>query len=443
VLVVEAAETPGGGMRTQELTLPGYRHDVCSAVHPTALASPYFRSLPLEENGVRWIQPDFPVAHPLEDGRAAVQDRSVETTAQRLGADGDAYRKVYQPLVKGALNLYDTLLAPLRIPRKIFPLPQFGRYALFSAVSFAKFKFKTEEARALFAGHAAHSVQALENEMTAAVGMMLALTGHHVGWPVAEGGSEAIATALVRIFQSHGGEIVCQHKVRSLGELPAAKAYLFDTAPSNLARICRDRLPDGYRRALHRYRHGPAAFKVDWALSEPIPWQNEDCRRAGTIHVGGTLEEVAKSERDSWKGRHPRFPFLIMSQPTVFDPTRAPEGGHIAWGYCHVPYGSGSNMLARVEAQIERFAPGFQDCILEHRTWNSAQLETYNPNYVGGDIVTGVQDWRQLYTRPVARLNPYTTPAKDIFICSAATPPGAGVHGMCGYYAAQAAAKRI
>ncbi len=439
VLVIEARNTPGGGTRTQEVTLPGFAHDICSAVHPMACASPFFQSLGLEKHGLEWIHAEYPIAHPLDAGRAAIQERSVEATANRLGLDGAAYARMFDGLVRHADSLYEMLLGPLRWPASPLLLANFGRRALFPALLFAHHQFSTEEGKALFGGHAAHSVQKLENLATAAFGLMLGMTAHHVGWPVAKGGSQRIADALVAVLESGGGELVCNRPVDSLEALPKANVLLFDTSPGPMARICGDRLPKSYREALQTYRHGPASFKVDWALRSPIPWQNADCGKAATVHVGGTLEEVGFSERDAWEGRHSSSPFLILVQPTICDPSRAPEGQHIAWAYCHVPKGSTVNMVERIEDQVERFAPGFRDCILERHLFSPTDFENYNANYVDGDIVGGVADLRQLYTRPVGWRNPYQTPAKDIFICSASTPPGAGVHGMCGFHAGQAA----
>ncbi len=439
VLLVEAAPTPGGGMRSAELTLPGFIHDVCSAVHPMAQASPFFRTLGLEERGVEWVHGDFPVVHPLTEDRAVVQHVSVGETAKELGRDERAYRQIMEPLAEGAGRLYHDLLGPFKIPRYWKEALTFGRHALFPATHFARGKFRTAEARALFAGHAAHSVLPLDAPGTTAFGLMLGVSAHAAGWPVAKGGSQSIARALLSVFESLGGEVICNRQVNTVDELPKAKAYLFDVAPRALASIGQLRFPERYMKQLRAFRHGPAAFKVDYALSDPIPWMSEACRRTANLHVGGDFDEVAKSEKDSWQGRHGPRPFLILSQPTVVDPSRAPEGKHTAWVYAHVPHGSTMDVRDRIESQIERFAPGFRDTILESHVMTPGDFESYNPNYVGGDIVGGVQDLRQLYTRPVPRLNPYRTPERNLFICSASTPPGAGVHGMCGYHAAGAA----
>lgn len=444
VLVIEGRDTPGGGMRSAEVTLPGFTHDVCSAIHPMAVASPFFKTLPLAEHGLEWVHPDFPAAQPIDGGRAVIHERGIEATANRLGArDGRAYRRIFQPLVECAPQLYQQLLGPLGIPRHPFAMARLGLHALRSARGFAHGKFETEEARALFAGHAAHSIQPLENVATAAIGLMLGITAHDVGWPIAKGGSGKIGEALITIFQGLGGEIVCRRPIARFDELPKAKVYLFDTSPGAMSEICGDRLPMRYRKELGRYRFGPGVFKVDWALRAPIPWRNAECARAGTVHVGGTFDEVAKAEAEAWNGRHPEKPFLILAQPTQFDSSRAPEGKHIAWAYCHVPNGSNENMLDRIEAQIERYAPGFRDCVLARNTMSTSEIQNYNPNYVGGDVIGGVTDLRQLFMRPAVRVNPYTTPARDIFICSSSTPPGAAVHGMCGFHAARTALKRL
>lgn len=443
VLVIEAKATPGGGTRTEPLTLPGFHHDVCSAVHPMGLASPFLRTLPLQQFGLAWVHPDLPLAHPLAGGDAAVMARSLTETVEQLGSDGRRYQQLLAPLVERADDLLHDVLAPLKVPRHPVPLLRFGLRALRSAVGLAQSQFSSPRTRALFAGNAAHAILPLEKPLTAAVGLMLMMSGHAVGWPLARGGSQAITEALVRYLQSLGGELVCGWPVRSLDELPAADVVLADVAPRTLAAIAGAALPEGYRRALQRYRHGPGAFKVDWALSDPIPWSAEACRRAGTVHAGGTIEEIAAAERACWQGKTSAQPFVLVSQPTLFDPSRAPDGKHIGWAYCHVPPGSTEAMTGHLERQIERFAPGFRDCILARHVMAPADFESYNANYVGGDIIGGVQDWRQLFTRPVIRLNPYKTPRKGLFICSASTPPGAGVHGMCGYHAARAALKTL
>jgi phytoene dehydrogenase-like protein len=440
-LVLEGADTPGGGMRTKELTLPGFRHDVCSAVHPMGIGSPFFKALDLEKHGVRWLQPEVAVAHPLDGGRAGVAFRDLEETARRLGLDGARYRRIMMPLVTHLDDLLGDALGPLGIPQHPLLMARLGLSGAQPAAMFAK-GFHTEEARALFAGNAAHGIMPLEKLFSTAIGLMLLVSAHGIGWPIPEGGTQNIADTLVRVLKSHGGELRCGVPVRSLDDLPPARAYLFDVSPKNLSAICGDALPSGFRRRLEKYRHGPGIFKVDYALQAPIPWTHEDCRRAGTVHVGGTFEEVAEAERAAWEGRLCDNPFALVVQPTLLDPTRVPQGKHTAWAYCHVPHGSTESRLETINAQIERFAPGFRDCILATHTMNCADMERYNPNYIGGDIIGGVTDLGQLFTRPVARWNPYTTPNPKIFLCSASTPPGGGVHGMCGYWAAEAAMKK-
>ena len=441
-LVLEAADTPGGGTRTKEITLPGFRHDICSAVHPMGVASPFFQSLDLEAHGVRWIHPKIPLAHPLEDGRAAVLHRDLEETARGLGDDGARYRNVFAPLVKNFSSLVGDALAPLRLPKHPLLMTRFGLNAAKPATWFAN-GFRGEEARALFAGNAAHGVMPLTKLMSSAIGLMLQTCAHAGGWPIPQGGSQSIADAMVRILRSHGGEVRCGVRVESLKDLPDAKAYLFDVSPRNLARIAGEALPQNFRNRLESYRHGPGVFKVDYALNTSIPWKNEHCRRAGTVHVGGTFEEVAAAEQAAWAGEMTDKPFVLVAQPSLDDPTRAPQGKHVAWAYCHVPHGSKESRLEVINAQIERFAPGFRDCILAAHTMNCAEMESYNANYIGGDVIGGVTDLFQLFTRPVARLNPYTTPNRKIFICSASAPPGGGVHGMCGFWAAETVRKRL
>jgi phytoene dehydrogenase-like protein len=443
VLVIEGRDTVGGGMRTAELTLPGFRHDICSAVHPLGLASPFFRSLPLADHGLRWIQPDAPLAHPLDHGEAVVLDRSCAVTAASLERDGAAYRRLLEALAERWEEILADLLGPLRLPRHPIPFARFGAAALLPATTLARTWFRDQRARALFGGVSAHSIMPLQRPLTAAYGLMLGLLAHGVGWPMPAGGSQSIADALASYLRSLGGEIQTGRWVRSLAELPPAEAYLFDITPRNLLKIAGDALPAGYRRTLRCYRYGPGVFKLDYALDGPIPWRNPAVARGGTVHVGGTLEEIAASEQDAWRGRHSQRPFVLVVQPSLFDPSRAPAGQHTAWAYCHVPNGSTVDMTAAIEGQIERFAPGFRDRILARTAMNAAQMEQYNPNYVGGDINSGVQDLFQHFTRPAVRISPYTTPNPRIFLCSSATPPGGGVHGMCGYWAAQAALQKL
>ena len=439
VLVLEAAPTIGGGARTAALTLPGYLHDVCSAVHPMAVASSFFRSVPLEEHGLEWIHPPLPLAHPLADGTAAVLAKSIEETAESLGADGAAYSRRLSALVASSEGLFSDALGPLAIPRHPLTMMRFGLSAIRSASGLARSWFRGPHAQALIAGLAGHSILPLEKGLSAAVALMLGIAGHAVGWPLPRGGSQSISDALAAYLRSLGGEVQTDTRVNSFTELPPARAYLFDTAPRNLSRICGDQLPASFRSKLVRFRHGPGVYKLDWALSQPIPWKAEACRRAGTLHLGGTLEEIATSERQVWEGVHPSEPYVLVAQPSLFDDTRAPAGKHVGWAYCHVPAGSTVDMTAAIEQQMERFAPGFGDCILARSQMNTTAFEQHNANCIGGDIGGGVMDLWQLFTRPTARIVPYSTPNKSVFICSASTPPGGGVHGMCGYHAAKAA----
>jgi phytoene dehydrogenase-like protein len=438
VLVLEAADTIGGGARSAELTLPGYLHDVCSAVHPLAAGSPFFRELPLDKFGLEWVHPGAPLAHPLDDGTAAVLERSVDATADGFGPDAAAYRKLFTPLTATFANLTRDLLGPVRIPRHPIAALRFGLRALRSARGLAEALFTGEPAKGLFAGLAAHATLPLERATTAAITLMLGTAGHAVGWPIPRGGSQRIANALAGYLRSLGGEVVTGRRVASVDELPPARAVLLDVTPRQLVALAGHRLTDRYRRRLGRYRYGPGVFKVDWALREPIPWRAADCRRAGTLHLGGTLAEVAANEAAVWRGEHPERPFVLLSQPTLFDPLRAPPDRHTAWGYCHIPHGSAVDMTARIEAQVERFAPGFRDLILARHVLDPAALERHNPNLIGGDIAGGVADLGQLFTRPVAAWNPYKA-AAGLYLCSSSTPPGPGVHGMCGYFAARAA----
>jgi phytoene dehydrogenase-like protein len=441
VIVLEGKETIGGGSRSAALTLPGFTHDVCSAIHPLGLASPFMRSLPLHEHGLEWIHPSAPLAHPLDDGRAVMLERTVEATgtSANLGRDGKAYRKLMGPLVHDWHRLAEDILGPLRFPRHPIALTRFGVKALLSASVLAKLAFKEERARAIFAGMAAHSMLPMERPPTASFGLVLATLAHVVGWPVARGGSQQIANAMASYFCSLGGEIATGRLVESLADLPTAQAVLFDVTPRQLLRIAGDSLPSGYRRQLRRYRYGPGVFKIDWALDGPVPWKAGECARAGTVHLGGTIEEIAASERAIWHGQHHERPFVLLAQQSLFDATRAPDGKHTVWAYCHVPHGSTLDMTERIEGQVERFAPGFRDRVLARHTMSAPEMQHYNPNYIGGDINGGIQDVRQLFTRPTINLTPYRTPAKGIYICSSSTPPGGGVHGMCGYFAARTA----
>ena len=443
VLVLEAREAIGGGCRSAELTLPGFVHDVCSAIHPLGLGSPFFKTLPLGDHGLEWIHPPAPVAHPLDDGTAVVIERSVEETAAGLGPDAAAYRRLMGPLSAEWDALAPELLAPLHLPRHPLAMARFGLMAVRSASGFAQARFRGERARAVFAGIAGHSILPLERTATAAIGLVLGALTHAVGWPLPRGGSRRIADALAAHLRSLGGEIRTGSPVESLDSLPPARAVLCDVTPRQLLKLAGDRLRGRYRRGLERYRYGPAAFKLDFALSGPIPWKAAECARAATVHLGGTLDEIAASEAAVGRGEHPDRPFVLLVQPSLFDASRAPAGRHTAWAYCHVPNGSTFDMRARIEAQIERFAPGFGDLVLARSVLTPARLQELNANYVGGDINGGAQDLGQMFTRPVARIVPYSTPVRGLYICSSSTPPGGGVHGMCGHHAARAALRAL
>ncbi len=443
VLVLEAAETVGGGTRTAELTLPGFRHDVCSAIHPLVPGSPFLRTLPLEEHGLEWIDPPAALAHPFDDGSAALLERSLEATAATLGEDRVAWLRTLGPLSLKADVILAEILGPLRLPRHPLTLARFGLEAILPATMLARRRFRGTKARALFAGLAAHSMLPLTRSPSAAAGLILAILGHHVGWPFARGGSQAIADALASYLRSLGGEIRMGHHVESLDDLPTARAVLVDVTPRQLLQMAGAKLPAGYRRRLAGYRYGPGVFKLDFALDGVIPWKATECAQAATVHLGGTLDEIVASEAAMSRGQTPQRPYVLVAQQSLFDPSRAPAGKHTAWAYCHVPNGSQVDMTDRIEAQIERFAPGFRELVLARHTMGPAEIEAYNPNYIGGDINAGIQDLRQLYTRPVARVVPYSTPVKGLYLCSASTPPGGGVHGMCGYWAAQAALRAL
>ena len=443
VAVLEAEDTVGGGIRSAELTLPGYVHDLGSAIHPLGYASPFFRTLPLEGHGLEWIHPPAPLAHPFDDGTAVVLERSVQETAASLGPDAAAYRGLMEPVVADWDRLVGTLLGPPRVPRHPFALARFGLQAIRSARGFAKSVFGSEKARGLFAGNAAHSFLPLEKPPSASFGLVLGALGHVNGWPFPEGGSQKIADALVSYLLSLGGELYTGFRVRSVEELPYTRSVLLDVTPRQLLSIAGEHFTARYRRALKRYRYGPGVFKVDFALDGPVPWRAQECLRAGTVHLGGTLEDISAGEAAVSKGEHPERPFVLLAQQSLFDPTRAPEGKHTVWAYCHVPNGSTFDMAERIEAQIERFAPGFRDRILAKNASGPAELERQNANLVGGDINGGYMDFRQLFTRPAPRLNPYSTPAKGLYICSSSAPPGGGVHGMGGYFAARTALRYL
>lgn len=442
-VILEGSPTPGGGCRSAELTRPGFVHDVCSAIHPLAAASPFFRELPLPGLGARFIQPELPVAHPLDGGRSAFLDRDVSVTADGMGVDRDRYERFMSPWVERGPKLLHDLLRPIRIPRHLVGTASFGLRFGFSSVERMTRRFESDEALALFAGMAAHSMLALSVPPTAALAVMFTSVGHTHGWPLVAGGSQSLTDSLVEVFQSLGGEIRTDAKVSTLADIPPSRVVLFDLTPRQIAGIAEDQLPSRYVRSLERYRYGAGVWKVDWALGGPVPWTADAPRRAGTVHVGGTFAEVAHAEAEVTAGRIPEKPFVLVAQQSLFDDRRAPAGNHTLWGYCHVPNGSDVDMTERIEAQIERFAPGFKDLIIERHAMGPSAMESYNANYIGGDINGGMQSLRQFFARPVMRWDPYSTPNDRFFICSSSTPPGGGVHGMCGYNAAQVALKRM
>ncbi len=463
VRIYEASDTVGGGTRSAALTLPGFVHDVCSAAHPLGIASPFFRSLDLARHGLEWVQPDVPLAHALAPGRSVLLERDLTTMREVLGRDGDAWVRLFGPLVREWERLVPALLAPVvRPPRHPVLMARFGLPALLPATALARIAFREPGARAMLAGLAAHSMVPLGRPLTASFGLVLGLLAHAVGWPVARGGSGAVAAALAAEARRLGVEIVTRHRVDSLAELPPARSVVLDLTPRQVLAVAGNRLPAGYRQQLERFRYGPGAFKVDWALDGPVPWQDSRTSRAGTVHLGGTMAEVAASEAAVsqvaasgtfaseafapgaavGRGRAAGRPFVLLVQPTVADPSRAPAGKHVAWAYCHVPHGSPIDMTAAIEAQVERFAPGFRDVILARSTRNAPAMEAYDANYVGGDINGGIGDVRQLLFRPVLRWNPYTTPDPALFLCSSSTPPGGGVHGMSGMLAAREVLRR-
>ncbi|MET0909874.1 MAG: NAD(P)/FAD-dependent oxidoreductase [Ilumatobacteraceae bacterium] len=442
VTVLESAARAGGGLRSEELTVPGAIHDVCSAIHPLTVGSPAFREIAaggaLDAHGLEWIHSEVPLAHPLDGGRAAVLHRSIDDTATALGADASAYRRLFGPLVKAGFGLTDGLVSPLTVPPKHpVTMARFGAVGILPAHMVAKHGFGTDEARALFAGLGGHSFLSLRAPVTAGYGLMLGVLGHVVGWPFPRGGSQQIADALVAVLEELGGTVECGRRVESLAELPPNDAVLLDVTPRQVLALAGDALPSRYARTLTRYRYGPGVFKVDWALDGPIPWTNPDCGRAATVHLGGTLAEITSGESDVQHGRLPERPFVLLAQPSLFDPSRAPAGTHTAWAYCHVPNGSTIDMADRIEAQVERFAPGFRDRVIGRHTLNTAALQQRNANLVGGDINGGVGDLRQFVARPKLGLHPWRTPLDGVFLCSSSTPPGGGVHGMCGWHAAQ------
>ncbi len=442
VLVLEAAASVGGGLRTAALTLPGFKHDTCSAIHPLAVSSPFFSTLPLEQFGLEYIFPPIAAAHPFDDGAAALLSPSLEQTAHWLGEDEQAYLQLLRPLVRNWPSIAADVLGPLHFPANPIAMAQFGLKALPSAMALSN-RFRTKAAKGLWAGMAAHALQPLTNATTSAIALVLMITGHLRGWPVPKGGSQSIADALSAFFISMGGVIETNVYVQSLDQLPSSHAVLLDVTPRQLLQIAGHRFTSIYKWQLERYRYGMGVFKIDWALDAPIPFTASGCREAGTLHIGNTMEEIALAEQLTGDGLHADKPFVILGQQSLFDHTRSPEGRHTGWAYCHVPNGSTQDMTERIEKQVERFAPGFRERILARHTMNTAELEAYNNNYVGGDINGGTIDIGQLFTRPALRASPYRTSAKGIYICSSSTPPGGGVHGMCGYHAAKRALKDI
>ena len=442
VLLVEAKKIIGGGMRSAELTLPHFVHDVCSAIYPLAVASPFFKTLPLHQHGLEFIYPTIAAAHPFDNGEASALHSSLEQTAQALGEDEQSYLRLMRPLVRDWPQIVADVLGPLHFPKHPIDLARFGLKAVTSATYLAK-HFRSKEARGLWAGMAAHSIQSLSNVTTSAMGLVLMIAGHSGGWPMPKGGSNAIADSLAAYFVSLGGTIKTNFYVRSLSQLPSSHAILFDVTPRQLLQIAGYKFSSIYKWQLKRYRYGMGVFKIDWALDGPIPFTAAACRQAGTVHLGNSLEEIVASEQLTSEGKHPEKPFVLLTQQSLFDPSRAPAGKHTAWAYCHVPNGSEVDMTERIEKQVERFAPGFRDRIAGRHLMNTAQMEEYNPNYVGGDITGGMMDAGQLFTRPALRLSPYKTSAKGIYICSSSTPPGGGVHGMCGYHAAKRALRDV
>jgi phytoene dehydrogenase-like protein len=442
VLLLEGKNEIGGGLRSAELTLPGFVHDICSAIHPLAAGSPFFQQLPLEQYGLEYIYPEIAAAHPFDDDTVAILKQSITETASLLDKDEESYLKLIQPIVNDWPLIAPDVLGSLHYPKHPLAMAKFVLSALTSATHLSK-RFNTTHAKALFAGMAAHSMQPLSHLTTSAAALVLMANGHLKGWPIPKGGSNTIANALATYFISLGGKIETNFYVRSPEQLPSSHAVLFDVSPKQLLQIAGHKFSPLYKWQLERYRYGMGVFKVDWALDAPIPFKTEECAKAGTIHIGNSMQEIVASEQQTWSGSHPEKPFVLLAQQSVFDASRAPEDKHTAWAYCHVPNGSTVDMTVAIENQIERFAPGFKERILAKHTINAVQMEEYNPNYIGGDINGGVLDIGQLFTRPALRWSPYKTSAKGLYICSASTPPGGGVHGMCGYNAAKKVLKDL
>ena len=442
VLVIEGKDIPGGGSRTAELTLPGFRHDICGAIHPIGVVSPVFRKIGLEKYGLEWVNARVPMAHPLDDGTAALLEHGLEQTGETLGVDAEAWKEMMSPFLKFGSAFFEEILKPIRIPSHPLMMARFGLLGLRSCKSLVESKFRGDHARALFTGCAAHSILPLDAAATASFGLVLAMAGHAIDWPCARGGSSSIIDALINCLKSLGGEIRTGQMVRHLEEIPESKVVLFDIPPRHLSSIAGTALPDRYRRRLERFRIGSGVFKVDYALDGPIPWRAEGCHRAATVHVAGRFEEILKSEHEMSHGKVPEKPFVLVAQQSLIDSTRAPEGKHTGWAYCHVPAGSTVDMTDAIESQIERFAPGFRDLILARHTMAPADIERHNPNMIGGDIGGGSNDLMQFIFRPFPRLDPYSTPNKRLYLCSSSAPPGGGVHGMCGYLAAVSALRK-
>jgi phytoene dehydrogenase-like protein len=440
VRVFEAAATAGGATRTENVTLPGFRHDLGSAIHPLAVTSPFFTSKPLHEYGLEWIHPEAPLAHPLDDGTAVMLEGSLEKTAEGLGSDRQAYIDLFAPLIESWPKIRDDVLAPIRFPAHPLAMMRFGLSAALPASWLCRLRFRGLRARALFAGIAAHSMIPLSYTFSSAIGLVLGIAAHTVGWPFPKGGASGIAESMVRYLESLGGSVELNHPITNLADVLSHDAVLCDLTPRQFARIASEQIPTAYKRRLNHFRYGPGVFKVDWALREPIPWTAKECLRAATVHIGGRLEEVEASERAVWNGQHTDRPFILLAQPSLFDSTRAPHGAHTAWAYCRVPQGSQRDLLKIIEGQIERFAPGFRDCVLARKSWNPQEMEAWDNNLVGGDIGGGALTSGQIFLRPGWRM--YSTPIRNVFLCSSSTPPGPGVHGMCGFHAAERA-KRL
>jgi phytoene dehydrogenase-like protein len=441
VEVLEAASRIGGAASSGELTLPGFVHDLGSAVHPLGVSSPFFSRLPLGRHGLRWIWSPAELAHPLDDGTAVMLYRDLDRTAAQLGEDGSAWTRIFAPLVRQWEPLVEEVFQPLHIPSHPFLMARFGMRAILPAALLAKWSFRGERARALFAGIAAHSALRLQAPLSSAFGLILAAAGHAAGWPIPQGGAQSITTALAGVLTDYGGNIRTDSRVTDLATARGKRLTMCDITPRQFVSVAGKQLPPRFRRALEGYLYGPGVFKVDWALREPIPWKAKECSTAITVHLGGSLDNITESEQLAWEGKPPERPFVLLAQPTLFDPSRAPHGLHTAWAYCHVPNGWNGSALEQIENQIERFAPGFRDCVLARAVRNAPQMQSWNNNLVGGDVNAGAFTLKQFVLRPTWRW--YGTPLPGVYLCSAATPPGGAVHGLCGYYAARMALRRL